>query len=174
MAQRQPTSKSPQKKKDFLGGSIYWLLKKLLFFCGRGNFCSLALTTGIFATVVFCIFLYACLYTPYSEQHQRDEMRASTQQSRISVFYDAFYEKLFQEAPDTRQLFEGNMVRQGRALVKVSFCLRSFGALARGSTRCTRNCSGEVLLETENRSLCSGWRGGVHMLRINCPHAPTK
>lgn len=54
---------------------------------------------------------------------QRDtgmmDSRTAARQSRISVFYDAFYEKLFEKAPDTRALFEGNMVRQSRALVKV-------------------------------------------------------
>ncbi|CAM9263417.1 unnamed protein product, partial [Discosporangium mesarthrocarpum] len=40
-------------------------------------------------------------------------------QSRISVFYDSFYEKLFLEAPETRELFKGNMVRKSRALVKM-------------------------------------------------------
>ncbi|CAM9987594.1 unnamed protein product, partial [Hapterophycus canaliculatus] len=39
--------------------------------------------------------------------------------SRISVFYDAFYEKLFEKIPEARNLFDGNMVRQSRALVKV-------------------------------------------------------
>ncbi|CBJ32048.1 conserved unknown protein [Ectocarpus siliculosus] len=39
--------------------------------------------------------------------------------SRISVFYDAFYEKLFEKAPKTKNLFDGNMVRQSRALVKM-------------------------------------------------------
>lgn len=56
---------------------------------------------------------------------QRDagvlDSRSATRQSRISVFYDAFYEKLFEKAPDTRLLFDGNMVRQSRALVKVRF-----------------------------------------------------
>ncbi|CAM9887179.1 unnamed protein product, partial [Scytosiphon promiscuus] len=39
--------------------------------------------------------------------------------SRISVFYDAFYEKLFEKIPEARNLFDGNMVRQSRALVKM-------------------------------------------------------
>lgn len=39
--------------------------------------------------------------------------------SRISVFYDAFYDKLFEKIPEARSLFDGNMVRQSRALVKV-------------------------------------------------------
>ena len=39
--------------------------------------------------------------------------------SRISVFYDAFYQKLFEKIPAAKHLFDGNMVRQSRALVKV-------------------------------------------------------
>eukprot|EP00903_Cladosiphon_okamuranus_P013736 g12787.t1 len=39
--------------------------------------------------------------------------------TRISVFYDAFYQKLFEKAPEAKNLFDGNMVRQSRALVKM-------------------------------------------------------
>eukprot|EP00752_Nemacystus_decipiens_P018463 g16553.t1 len=39
--------------------------------------------------------------------------------SRISVFYDAFYHKLFEKLPEAKGLFDGNMVRQSRALVKM-------------------------------------------------------
>ncbi|CAM9509806.1 unnamed protein product, partial [Choristocarpus tenellus] len=40
-------------------------------------------------------------------------------QSRISIFYDSFYERLFEVAPDAKDLFKGNMVRKSRALVKM-------------------------------------------------------
>lgn len=47
------------------------------------------------------------------------DARTASRQSRISVFYDAFYDMLFLKAPSARDLFHGNMVRQSRALVKV-------------------------------------------------------
>eukprot|EP00752_Nemacystus_decipiens_P018461 g16551.t1 len=39
--------------------------------------------------------------------------------TRLSVFYDAFYHKLFEKLPEAKSLFDGNMVRQSRALVKM-------------------------------------------------------
>ena len=51
--------------------------------------------------------------------------KTASRQSRISVFYDAFYDTFFRKAPSTREMFDGNMVRQSRALVKVltKYCI---------------------------------------------------
>jgi len=54
-----------------------------------------------------------------SKQIDSGMQDAGAAPSRISVFYDAFYDKLFELAPETKALFDGNMVRQSRALVKV-------------------------------------------------------
>ena len=56
------------------------------------------------------------------ERSKRSDGRSSsmtTSTSAVGYFYDTFFERLFELAPDTKKLFRSSMVVQGRALIHI-------------------------------------------------------